>query len=622
MIKQIQLEPGAELRVGDRLVTFHAAHNLKKCIVIDNATREKCIVSYHDLAPITQDTALSSKRGKELSEFTKKQWDLANERYAQIEPLLGVRNRTADLVAARALETGTSTATLYRYLDAYKDKRLVGLIDRRSYAQRSTRLPLEVENVIEDAIEETYLVAERPTDADLVEEVKKRCHRLGLRKPSRNAIVKRRRRKSGRKAAHARGNKRELERHTAKAGSFDDNGIPQLYYQVDHTPINLKVVDEEERRSIGRPHLTMVIETSTKVVAGFYLSLDSPSAMSVALALHHAFFPKKEFLDRLGVPGDWDIWGLPDYVHADNGSDFRSEGYIEGLRQNEINPTWRSGSPEDGGAIERALGTTNRKLLQNPGRIFRPDENGRGYDSDGLAIFTLHELEVMLTEWIVNDYHVNKHSGLGGRTPMAVFEERIFGTESILGRGVPDIPTNPRRVLLDFLPVARRTIQPYGIQLEGVRYYTPEIAPYVGLPNEHADDGKYIIRYDKRAASPIFFYAHDIDDYIEVPYANLSRPIVSMWELEAARKHLADLGRDEIDEDRIFDARDRMAKIREDAQQETQSTRKARQKDRSREASKARTVGTQRKPKPPKPADDMDDDFDPMDVDLDAIEAL
>ena len=58
--------------------------------------------------------------------------------------------------------------------------------------------------------------------------------------------------------------------------------------QIDHTLADIMVVDEVERRSIGRPWLTLVIDVATWVILGFHLSLDAPSSTSVALALSHA----------------------------------------------------------------------------------------------------------------------------------------------------------------------------------------------------------------------------------------------------------------------------------------------------------------------------------------------
>ena len=95
--------------------------------------------------------------------------------------------------------------------------------------------------------------------------------------------------------------------------------------QIDHT-----TVDVYRRRSrctarpIQRPWLTLAIDVASRMVAGFYLSLEAPSAASVALAIHHAVTRKAQWLAARGVKGDWPVSGLPDVIHLDNAREFRS----------------------------------------------------------------------------------------------------------------------------------------------------------------------------------------------------------------------------------------------------------------------------------------------------------
>jgi putative transposase len=55
--------------------------------------------------------------------------------------------------------------------------------------------------------------------------------------------------------------------------------------QIDHTPVDVIVVDEAHRLPIGGPWLTLAIDVATRVVVGFYVSLEAPSSTSVALCL-------------------------------------------------------------------------------------------------------------------------------------------------------------------------------------------------------------------------------------------------------------------------------------------------------------------------------------------------
>jgi putative transposase len=66
--------------------------------------------------------------------------------------------------------------------------------------------------------------------------------------------------------------------------------------QIDHSPVDVIVVDEVHRLPIGRPWPTLAIDVATRVVVGFYVSLEAPSSTSVALCLTQAVLPKEFWL--------------------------------------------------------------------------------------------------------------------------------------------------------------------------------------------------------------------------------------------------------------------------------------------------------------------------------------
>jgi putative transposase len=67
---------------------------------------------------------------------------------------------------------------------------------------------------------------------------------------------------------------------------------PLELFQIDHTPVHVIVVDEQERLPACLPLLTLVIDVGSRIAAGFCVSLDDPLTLSVARALTHAVTPK------------------------------------------------------------------------------------------------------------------------------------------------------------------------------------------------------------------------------------------------------------------------------------------------------------------------------------------
>ncbi|HTX85276.1 MAG TPA: transposase, partial [Streptosporangiaceae bacterium] len=100
--------------------------------------------------------------------------------------------------------------------------------------------------------------------------------------------------------------------------------------QIDHTKVDIMLVDDITRACIGRPWLTLVLDVHSRVVAGLYLSLDPPSAAGTGLAVAHAILPKAKWLADRGVTLAWPVHGIPELIHVDNGREFHSRAFTRG----------------------------------------------------------------------------------------------------------------------------------------------------------------------------------------------------------------------------------------------------------------------------------------------------
>ncbi|MFH5211757.1 transposase family protein [Antrihabitans sp. NCIMB 15449] len=186
--------------------------------------------------------------------------------------------------------------------------------------------------------------------------------------------------------------------------------------QIDHTPIDVIVVDERHRLPVGRPYLTAAIDVMSRCVVGLVVTLEPPSATSVGLCLAHTVTDKRAGLEALGVDAVWPMSGKPCELYLDNAAEFKSEALRRGCAQHGIRLEYRPpGQPHYGGVVERVIGTMMQMVHELPGTTFsNPRERG-AYDSDAKAVLTLRELQQWLT-LAVACYHGRIHSGLA-RTP-------------------------------------------------------------------------------------------------------------------------------------------------------------------------------------------------------------
>lgn len=585
MSRDLVLSPGAEVRHGGSPRHVVSILDLESIVVVDDHGQKE-IVRIADCAP-APDPDEEQPAKPDIHEASEKQWERARERSRVIEPLVRGPHRSVADVRNAAREYGVSVATVYRWISRYERTGTVAslLPDKSGGGEGKSRIQPEVEKIIEHYIKERYLTRQKPKASVIIEDVRAACYRAKLPMPHGNTIRARLKRIPGRISAKSRGDKRALESFTATPGQLPGADYPLDIYQIDHTPVDAEIVDEEHRLPIGRPWITVAIDCCSRMVAGFAILLEPPSALSVGLAITHAIMPKEEWLAKRGIEQSWPIYGRPKGIHADNGADFRCEAVTRGCQNHRIDIAWRPVKKAHwGGHIERLLGTVATKLKTLPGATFsNPKERGQ-YESGREAQLTLPELERWVANELLGKYHNVKHAALD-TTPMRRFEEGIHGTATRPGRGLPPRPMDGRTLLIDFLPAEMRTVQPTGLTLDNVRYYAPALARWVGARDDKKRKMQFRVHRDPRAISPVFFYDPERKEYIDVPYADLSLPVISLGELRASRRAVIEKGRTAVDEEAIFRAAESMRRIETEAAEKTRKARRNQQRRRSRQAS-------------------------------------
>jgi putative transposase len=156
-----------------------------------------------------------------------------------------------------------------------------------------------------------------------------------------------------------------------------------------------------------------------------------------------------------------------------------------------------------------------------------------------------------------------------------MYERGILGTADVPGVGLPMRIVDETRLKIDFLPYEMRTVQETGVVNEYIYYYHDGLRRWIHSlePNNPKKKQLFICRYDPRDLSTIYFYEHDTKSYIYVPYKDLSKPPISIWELRAAKKRLAEENQVTINEETIFGA---VKKMRAIVETEVDKTSKAR----------------------------------------------
>jgi putative transposase len=220
-----------------------------------------------------------------------REWEEACRREDVIRALLSQRTSalSAKEVEGAADELGISRATLYRMVRLYRAGGTVSSLLPRSVGRpkKSRSLSPEREGLIVQTIRQFYLKREKPKFGKLVQEVRLRCVEAGYPPANWRTIKSRVEDLDARSVALRRGDKATK----ATPGHYVA-ARPLAVVQIDHTRVDVVVVDEETREPIGRPWITFAIDVFTRMVTGFHLTMAAPSRLSTNLALLHAVHDK------------------------------------------------------------------------------------------------------------------------------------------------------------------------------------------------------------------------------------------------------------------------------------------------------------------------------------------
>lgn len=550
---------------------FEAPVNLKEILALDPRTGEKHVLQF---AGVKSLEAKDAVKVKALETVTKERWEIAKHRFEAIKPLLS-RDRGRQAYVKVAAKAAVDVATVYRWRCRFlKTGLLSSLLPNKPGVARGTkRLDDSVEGIIVDVIDNHWMKDPNMLFQAAYDMIKARCRSGGLEVPHLNTI--RNRLAEHKELKRKRALELAPEQILARPGGSLVAEYPLEVIQIDHTKLDVFVVDEEFRLSLGRPWITVAIDVATRAILGYYISFDPPGAHSVGICLYQAIVRKEESLRVLGLTAPWPMWGVPTTVYADNAKEFRGDMLRMVCEEYGINLQWRPvRKPRWGGHIERLLLGFAQELKTLPGASFSNPEERGDYDSEGKAVLTLRELDRYLGSLICETYHVRVHRTIG-KSPLAAWTEGTLGKRGI---GMPRTVPNEVRLRLHLLPFEERAVSEYGVQIDNILYYHDTLRPYIGavLPGRYRVRRKFVFRRDPRDISVIYFYDPEADDFFEIPYRDTSRPSISVWELRAAVRDLDENDEGRPTEDKLFEAVLRRRQLVADA---TKKTKKARREN-------------------------------------------
>jgi putative transposase len=500
-----------------------------------------------DLGPIP--VVLGSLNSQDLAKL--------EERARHVRELLTYQNETSPAARyeQKATELGVSVRTVERWVTKYRSAGVAGLADSRMVGRYSSgadpRWNIACLRVLDSLTQDSTptmnavisriareLTAEFGAGVVPVPSMATAYRRLNELAKGRYAFGSAKARRSVAERPHGVFGRLRATR-------------PGEYVVLDTTPLDVFAMEPVTLRWVP-VELTVAMDLFTRCILGLRLTPVSTKSQDVANVLFQTVTVQRSSDDDEagvwpfhGVPrnllvgteepdgvSQQRIGGLPacvpEAIVVDHGRQYLSNHVIGvcarlGITIQPAIPH----KPTDKPNLERFFRTLRESLLQHLPAYKGPDVYSRGRDVEDKAFYYVAELEQIIREWVGTVYHHSKHDGLCvPELPRASFSPAEMFEIGVARAGALTLPAR-EGLAYEFLDVAWRTIQHYGVEVNGQRYNGEGLnllrnarSPYSGV---HA--GKW----------PVMFDAHD------VRFVYLQNPDTKQWH-RLTWEHAAGLG--------------------------------------------------------------------------------
>lgn len=544
---------GSKVQIAGRLYTFHRELESEIWQLEDEVTGRFDTYTRSQLNQLLKIGALIFAKANRGSPqrihigLSEQQMDIAKIRRSYVKAVEGIPSSSKLMVVAirqvweklgqpnNPPHAGTVQRWRKKYETAGEDSMAL-LSQTWKRGNRAPRYPREVEELVQLAIEDVYMTRERRSIQDVLEraqgliqrENRQRPEKDQLEIPSRGMVHRRIKRIPAYDRALARFGFHAARNMFRSSKGPVFSGVPLERAEIDHTPIDLMVVDDETALPLGRPWLTVCVDHFTRCILGFYIGFNPPSYLSVAQCLKHAFLPKDDLKTlEPTVKNEWPAHGVMSQLVADRGKEFLSESFDEAcftLNVEIVNAPSKTGWFKP--VIERLLGRINKEAAQaHPGTTFSNILEKDDYNPSKHAIVRYSTLKTILVRWIVDVYHQQTHSALGC-SPAAHWAANTC---------IEDIRLPDDVSLLDAMlgSCDSRTLTHQGIQYDCLFYNSIELA---NIRKRFGEKLEVNIRVDESDIGHIYVLAPDTRLPIKVPALEFQYAAgISSWQHKVFR---------------------------------------------------------------------------------------
>lgn len=561
-----------EYSVQDLLQQWKAGDLVLQGMEAKSAQRAALLEVYQDVFHQSY-PAEQLEQAKAKLVYVKALWSLPRSHSLMAEVIGEIWKKESRSKSGTALPSAPHPVTVARWIRTYEvaNGDIRSLMARHSdKGNHKQRLHEAVVTMVDDAIELEYLTLERPPlkqvwqllKAQVALRNKTRLPSEQLRPPSYKYLKARVQGMPAYDVCRARYGLRAADIKFRVAGANFLAQRPLSRASMDHTRLDLFVVDADTYLPLGRPWLTLVIDEYARYVLGYYIGFEEPSNVSMARAVRHAIAPKTVSPD---IRQAWDAWGVMDVLVVDNGMEFHGRALEAGAGRYGINIQFcPRRKPWFKGKVERFFGTINTGLLAAiRGKTFLSVLEKGDYDPARNAVITLATLRKIVETWVVDVYHHSDHRGLGC-TPA----ERW-------GAGMADVdcecsgscncsvdrylPASSIELMAAFSHSVSRVLTHKGIEHDTILYNSADLG---ALRSLHGERLKVEVRVQTDDLGSIVVVAPDQKTLLKVPAVDQAYAAgLTSWQHAVCKRHRRRLQENDNRQISLLDAKQRIKEL-------------------------------------------------------------
>ncbi|MER6633239.1 Mu transposase C-terminal domain-containing protein [Streptomyces sp. NPDC000987] len=454
---------------------------------------------------------------------------LSDEPREQFHPDLPLGERTA----AKAAELEVSPRTIDRWVAAYREVGEAGLVDARALMGRGSRVDPRWDEALRRVLAE-LVNASTPTRSAVLRRIEDQLTeefgRGTVPLPSRSTAYNRLARLA--KGTNAVSGSAKARRSIADRprGTYGRLRAtrPGEYVVLDTQDLDIYAMEPVTCRWVP-VQVTVAQDLFSRCIVGLRVTACSTKAVDVASVLFEAVCPPMEDAARSELAPYHGLWdqvvfteeglvpgrGLcpPETLIIDHGRAFMSAHVISvctrlGMSIQPAQPK----KPTDKPTVERFFRTLREGLIQHLPAYKGPDVHSRGERIEDQAFFYIHEVEEIIREWVNEVFHRRAHEGLvvpqWPKLELSPLEMLRIGLHRA---GRLRMPATAE-LAFEFLQIKPRTIQHYGVDVDGMRYNGPALDGRRGATSPYGGRlaGRWPIRVNPDDVR--FVYFQDPDD--------------------------------------------------------------------------------------------------------------